>query len=90
MTEAGKTVLEPWLLEVLACPACRSPLREHAGPESAELLCTGCGRAYPVRDGIPVLLVDEARLTGSGSAAPADAPPGDAAPPADGPGGSAD
>ena len=53
--------LEPFLLEVLACPACRSSLRpdEAAG----ELVCTGCGLAYPVRDDIPVMLVDEARPT---------------------------
>ncbi len=49
------------LLAVLACPKCREPLRR----EADELLCTGatCGLAYPVRDGIPVLLVDEARTT---------------------------
>ena len=54
--------LEAWLLEVLACPRCRSPLVEG----DATLTCTaqadpGCGLVYPVRDGIPVLLVDEAR-----------------------------
>ncbi|HET6634450.1 MAG TPA: Trm112 family protein [Streptomyces sp.] len=63
--------LEAGLLDILACPACHSPLREEA-PEGAdaaeaELVCTGegaCGLAYPVRDGIPVLLVDEARRPG--------------------------
>ncbi|MGW1895294.1 Trm112 family protein [Streptomyces sp. NPDC002004] len=51
--------LEAGLLEILACPACHSPLQETA----PELICTSkdCGLAYPVRDGIPVLLVDEAR-----------------------------
>ncbi|GAA0428007.1 Trm112 family protein [Streptomyces thioluteus] len=57
--------LEAGLLEILACPACHAPLREEAGAsdETAELVCTsdGCALAYPVRDGIPVLLVDEAR-----------------------------
>ncbi len=51
--------LEPWLLEILACPACHAPLRVDEPAE--ELVCTGCGLAYPVRDDIPVLLVDEAR-----------------------------
>ncbi|MCQ9186817.1 Trm112 family protein [Streptomyces sp. IBSBF 2953] len=51
--------LEAGLLEILACPACHAPLDE----QDTELICTGqdCGLAYPVRDGIPVLLVDEAR-----------------------------
>lgn len=49
--------VDPDLLAILACPACRAPL-DVAGDE---LVCTGCGLAYPVRDGIPVLLVDEAR-----------------------------
>lgn len=60
--------LEAGLLEILACPACHAPLREETAgetpEEAAELVCTdgkGCGLAYPVRDGIPVLLVDEAR-----------------------------
>jgi uncharacterized protein YbaR (Trm112 family) len=53
--------IDDWLLEILACPACKSPLR--ALPETDELACTSesCGLVYPVRDQIPVLLVDEAR-----------------------------
>jgi uncharacterized protein len=51
--------LDPALLEILVCPDCRSPLA--VDEEASELVCTGCGLAYPVRDDIPVLLVDEAR-----------------------------
>ena len=60
------------LLAILACPACHAPLRvdEPRDDMQAELVCTGCGRAYPVRDDIPVLLVDEARMPGP--AEPAD------------------
>lgn len=55
------TDLAPELLEVLACPACRAQLA--LDYEGSELVCTSgaCGLAYPIRDGIPVLLVDEAR-----------------------------
>ncbi|MBW1601839.1 Trm112 family protein [Streptomyces sp. JJ66] len=55
--------LEAGLLEILACPACHAPLREETSAEGTELVCASesCGLAYPVRDGIPVLLVDEAR-----------------------------
>jgi uncharacterized protein len=55
--------LEAGLLEILACPACHAPLKEQAKEQDTELICTSqdCGLAYPVRDGIPVLLVDEAR-----------------------------
>ncbi|MFC4033849.1 hypothetical protein GA0115240_16406 [Streptomyces sp. DvalAA-14] len=54
-------LVEPSLLEILACPACHAPLREDT--DANELVCTSgtCGLAYPVRDEIPVLLVDEAR-----------------------------
>lgn len=50
---------DPWLLERLVCPATRTPLRwdEVAG----ELVSDAAGLAYPVRDGTPVLLVEEAR-----------------------------
>ncbi len=50
--------LDPALLDILACPDCLSPLQ--ADEDAGELLCTGCPLAYPVRDDIPVLLVDEA------------------------------
>ncbi|WP_030245494.1 Trm112 family protein [Streptomyces sp. NRRL S-350] len=55
--------LESFLLEILVCPQCRAALTESGSEEQPELVCTGtgCGLAYPVRDGIPVLLVDEAR-----------------------------
>ncbi|WP_405582278.1 Trm112 family protein [Streptomyces sp. NBC_01190] len=55
------SLVEPSLLEILACPACHAPFREDT--DASELVCTSatCGLAYPVRDDIPVLLVDEAR-----------------------------
>lgn len=55
--------LAPELLEILACPQCHASLAvDH---EADELVCTDatCALAYPVRDQIPVLLVDEARPT---------------------------
>ena len=55
--------LDASLLEILACPDCKAPLRADEAAE--ELVCTGCGLAYPVRDDIPVLLVDEARKPSS-------------------------
>jgi hypothetical protein len=50
--------LDPRLLEIVICPACRADLRELAA--DAGLECVACGRVYPVVDGIPVLLVDQA------------------------------
>lgn len=47
------------LLEILVCPSCHTKLAWDY--EASELACTGCGLAYPVRDGIPILLVDQAR-----------------------------
>jgi uncharacterized protein len=51
--------LEDWVLDIIVCPKCRASLR--AEDAAGELVCTGCGLAYPVRDNIPVLLVEEAR-----------------------------
>jgi uncharacterized protein YbaR (Trm112 family) len=56
-------VLDPELMEILACPSeDHAALRTGtpADPEADFLSCTSCGRAFPVRDGIPVLLLDEA------------------------------
>jgi uncharacterized protein YbaR (Trm112 family) len=51
--------IDPWLLERLVCPATRTPLRYDV--ERGELVSDAAGVAYPVRDGVPVLLVEEAR-----------------------------
>jgi uncharacterized protein YbaR (Trm112 family) len=57
--------VSPELLAIIVCPACHGDLALTEPDQSgqAELVCQGCGLAYPVRDGIPVLLVDEARAT---------------------------
>lgn len=57
--------LDPRLLEILACPSPdHAPLRVGApdDPAADALTCTACGRVFPVVDGVPVLLLDEARL----------------------------
>ena len=46
------------LLEILVCPKCRGEL-EYREKESA-LLCNACKLRYPIRDGIPIMLIDEA------------------------------
>jgi len=46
------------LLDILVCPVCKKPLALKA--EGQSLKCAVCRRAYPIRDGIPILLVDEA------------------------------
>ncbi len=46
------------LLDILVCPVCKKPLVQKETGES--LKCTECRRVYPVRDNIPILLVDEA------------------------------
>jgi uncharacterized protein len=56
--------IDPALRELIVCPSCRSALEDGQEDGQDELVCTGCGLAYPVRDDIPVLLVDEARRPG--------------------------
>ena len=51
--------LDPGLLAVLVCPLTRGPLRYDEAAE--ELVSEAAGLAYPVRDGVPVMLVEEAR-----------------------------
>jgi uncharacterized protein len=47
------------LLDILACPICKGPLVHRR--EEAELVCRGDRLAWPIRDGVPVMLVGEAR-----------------------------
>jgi hypothetical protein len=53
------------LLDILACPVCRTPVKLVAGNPPAPqqgLKCSTCGRVYPIRDDIPIMLVDQARI----------------------------
>ncbi len=59
-------MIDPELLSILACPSCKAPVKQ----QSDRLVCTECGRRYPIRDGIPVMLVDEAE-GGAAGAGPA-------------------
>lgn len=51
--------LSPQLLEILVCPKCKGTL-EYRESESA-LICLACRLTYPIRDDIPVMLIDEAK-----------------------------
>lgn len=56
--------IDPRLLEVLVCPQSRGPLRYDR--EKQELVSVQARLAYPVREGVPILLIDEARELGAG------------------------
>jgi uncharacterized protein len=62
--------LDPVLLDILVCPDCKGSLTVDETAE--ELICDSCGLIYPVRDDIPVMLVDEARRPDPADAGPAD------------------
>jgi uncharacterized protein YbaR (Trm112 family) len=49
-------MIDPKLLEILACPACKTAVKL----EDERLVCVQCGRRYPIREGIPVMLIDQA------------------------------
>ena len=54
-------MIDPKLLELLACPSDdHAPLREDTRDGAPVLVCTFCATSYPVTDGIPVLLLDDA------------------------------
>lgn len=59
--------LDPFLLEILVCPQSHGSLRYDS--HNNELISEKAGLAYPVRDGIPVMLVDEARKLDAPTAA---------------------
>lgn len=51
--------MDPRLLEILVCPKCKGELVHSQDPPA--LTCENCGLVYEIRDGIPILLIDEAR-----------------------------
>jgi len=60
-------MIDAELLSILACPACKQPvelkdLSDADGTSRQWLVCKSCGRQYPIRDGIPIMLIDEARM----------------------------
>ena len=48
------------LLDILACPACKAKVE--LKPDGSSLKCVECHRVYPIRDDIPVMLIDEATI----------------------------
>jgi uncharacterized protein YbaR (Trm112 family) len=52
--------VDPELLEILACPACKTPVR--LVKNGTALKCDQCHRVYPIKDDIPVMLIDEATV----------------------------
>ncbi len=54
------------LLDILVCPACRTKVVLEEGM----LACHGCGRKYPIRDGIPIMLIEEGDKALQGGASP--------------------
>lgn len=55
----NQRTIDSKLLEILVCPLTKGPLRYDE--EAQELISEGANLAYPIRDGIPIMLVDEAR-----------------------------
>ena len=58
-TKPAAGAIDPKLLEILVCPLTKSPLRYDR--DAQELISEQAHLAYPIRDGIPIMLVDEAR-----------------------------
>ena len=58
MSEPTAKPISDELLEILACPVCKTPVRL----EGEKLVCDTCGRRYRIEDGIPIMLIDEAEL----------------------------
>ncbi len=52
-------MIDKELLEILACPLCKTEVRL----ENDKIVCIKCGRRYPIKDDIPVMLIDEAEMS---------------------------
>lgn len=50
-------MIDKELLKILACPICKNPVED----KGDALICRACRKAYPVREGIPVMLIEEAK-----------------------------
>jgi hypothetical protein len=48
-------MIDKELLDILACPACKQAVKLEEG----KIVCTQCGRKYPIKDGIPIMLIEE-------------------------------
>lgn len=51
-------MIDKELLDILACPACKADVKL----ENERIVCVKCGRRYPIKDGIPIMLIDEAEM----------------------------
>jgi len=60
-SQANSRTFDARSLEQLACPICFGDLRLAA--QTSEIVCAGCGRKYPVIDGIPVLIAERATIS---------------------------
>ena len=58
--EESEMPISEQLLEILVCPACRAKVE--LKPDGSALKCVECKRVYPIRDDIPVMLIDEATI----------------------------
>jgi uncharacterized protein YbaR (Trm112 family) len=63
-TSGAPQELDEEFLSLLACPVCKTSVRR----DGDRLVCDTCARRYPIRDGIPVMLVEEAEVPGAGAA----------------------
>ena len=62
--------VDPRLLEILACPVCKTPVTPTSTSTGEGLKCSQCRRVYPIKDDIPIMLVDQA-INGPASGDPA-------------------
>jgi uncharacterized protein len=64
--------VDPALLEILVCPECKTPVR--LVNNGTGLRCDTCRRVYPIKDDIPVMLIDEATVEADGKREPGTQP----------------
>ncbi|MHC4196964.1 MAG: Trm112 family protein [Planctomycetota bacterium] len=55
-------MIDKEFLDILACPVCKTDVKL----EQEKIVCANCGRRYPIKDDIPIMLVDEAELPEKG------------------------